>query len=263
MRKKPIQAEPQYVLGEQLEDRGPAGEEAFCTSSNGDSWSLIRDQGEMAVSHVPNPASGGDAVQIDIEAFLSNGADGPEHQALRQLLEKTSNATILIAYDIHPAQGAAYDDLIGAIQSLGAWWHHLETVWIVRSNQKPDEIRDKLKSHIGTDDQLLSRCVSRTFACCPPGSSRRCATERWGPRKVTCQRLFATSSGAIAARSATGTRSRCAGLITASCTDEATNAPGGKATASTPWQSHPCSGGRAMPLTPLSMAQDTERDRRG
>jgi hypothetical protein len=32
---------------------------------------------------------------------------------------------------------------------------HLETVWIVRSNQKPDEIRDKLKSYIGTDDQLL------------------------------------------------------------------------------------------------------------
>jgi hypothetical protein len=136
---------------------GRPAKEAFYTSSNGDSWSLIRDQGEMAVSHVPNPASGGDAVQIDIEAFLSNGADGPEHQALRQLLEKTSNATILIAYDIHPAQGAAYDDLIGAIQSLGAWWHHLETVWIVRSNQKPDEIRDKLKSHIGTDDQLISR----------------------------------------------------------------------------------------------------------
>jgi hypothetical protein len=70
-------------------------------------------------------------------------------------LEKTSNATILIAYDIHPAQGAAYDDLISAIHSLGAWWHHLETVWIVRSNEKPDEIRDKLKSYIGTDDQLL------------------------------------------------------------------------------------------------------------
>jgi hypothetical protein len=157
MRKKPVQAEPHYVLGEQLEDRGPAGENTFYTSGNGDSWSLIRDPmtGAVAVRHVANPASGGNAAQIDIETFLSDGADGPEHQALRHLLDKTRNATILIAYDIHPAQGAAYDDLISAIQSLGAWWHHLETVWIVRSNQKPDEIRDKLKSYIGTDDQLL------------------------------------------------------------------------------------------------------------
>jgi hypothetical protein len=157
MRKYPIQTEPQYVLGEQVEDRGPTDEKIFYTSSNGDWWSLIRDQttGAVAIRHVANPSSGGNTTQIDIETFLSNGADGPEHQALGRLVEKTSNATILIAYDIHPAQGAAYDDLISAIQSLGAWWHHLETVWIVRSNQKPDEIRDKLRSHIGTDDQLL------------------------------------------------------------------------------------------------------------
>jgi hypothetical protein len=157
MRKKQVQAQPQYVLGEQLEDRGPPSEKTFYAGGNGDTWSLIQDQttGAVAVKHLPSPSLGGNATQIDIETFLSNGADGPEHQALRHLLEKTSNATILIAYDIHPAQGAAYDDLISAIQSLGAWWHHLETVWIVRSNQKPDEIRDKLKSYIGTDDQLL------------------------------------------------------------------------------------------------------------
>jgi hypothetical protein len=157
MHKYPIQAEPQYVLGEQVEDRGLVEEKIFYTSSNGDWWSLIRDQTTdvVAIKHVANPSSGGNATQIDIETFLSNGADGPEHQALKRLVEKSSNATILIAYDIHPAEGAAYDDLIGAIQSLGAWWHHLETVWIVRSNQKPDEIRDKLRSHIGTDDQLL------------------------------------------------------------------------------------------------------------
>ena len=43
----------------------------------------------------------------------------------------------------------------GKIIRAQPWWHHPETVWIVRSNQKPDEIRDKLKSYIGTDDQLL------------------------------------------------------------------------------------------------------------
>jgi hypothetical protein len=157
MRKHPIQGEANYVLGQQVEGEGHHGT-LFYKSSNGDTWSLISDHttGAPAVVHAPNASSGGSLSHIDIESFLSNGAAGPEHQALRQLMEKnSSNATILIAYDIHPAQGAGFDDLIAAIQSLGAWWHHLETVWIVRSNQRADEIRDKLKSHIGEDDQLL------------------------------------------------------------------------------------------------------------
>ncbi|KGT79660.1 hypothetical protein MA20_11660 [Bradyrhizobium japonicum] len=64
-------------------------------------------------------------------------------------------ASILIAYDIHPAMEPAYDNLVQAIQSMGAWWHHLETVWIVRSDRTPEEIRDALKIYIGADDQLL------------------------------------------------------------------------------------------------------------
>jgi hypothetical protein len=64
-------------------------------------------------------------------------------------------ATILIAYDIHPTEGRMYDNLIETLQSLGDWWHHLESTWIVRCAHSPREIRDQLKSHIGTDDQLL------------------------------------------------------------------------------------------------------------
>ena len=63
--------------------------------------------------------------------------------------------TILIGYDVHPAEGRAYDELVTAIRSLGVWWHHLETIWIVKSNQSPAAIRDQLKSHVGADDQLL------------------------------------------------------------------------------------------------------------
>ncbi|MEO6841872.1 MAG: hypothetical protein ABI192_14035 [Bradyrhizobium sp.] len=64
-------------------------------------------------------------------------------------------ATILIGYDVHPPEGRAYDDLVRAIQSLGVWWHHLETIWIVKSNQTPAAIRNQLKPHVGADDQLL------------------------------------------------------------------------------------------------------------
>jgi hypothetical protein len=63
--------------------------------------------------------------------------------------------TILIAYDIHPTEGELYDNLIEKIQSLGDWWHHLESTWIVRCAHSAREVRDQLKSCVGIDDQLL------------------------------------------------------------------------------------------------------------
>jgi hypothetical protein len=73
------------------------------------------------------------------------------------LVEKTSAyvTATLIAYDLHAPKGALYDQLVGKIMSLGAWWHHLETIWIVKSIHAPCQIRDQLKPYIGSDDQLL------------------------------------------------------------------------------------------------------------
>lgn len=139
----------------------PISERLIHKSSNGDAWYLTQDKatGLRAIKHVSNPQSGGLISYLEYESFLASGANGPEHQALRHLM-KAGVASILIAYDIHPAQGAAYDDLVQAIQSLGAWWHHLETVWIVRSEKAPEEIRDILKVYIGADDQLLVLDIS-------------------------------------------------------------------------------------------------------
>jgi hypothetical protein len=157
MRKHPIiNGAPHYVLGEQTAPE-PASDRLFYKSSNGDSWSLVRNPttGALMVTHTPNAPSGGKVSHVDIETFLSKDTLGPEHQALRHLLEKSNNATILIAYDIHSTTDTAYDDLTAAILSLGAWWHHMETVWIVRSERTPDEIREQLQRYIGSDDQLL------------------------------------------------------------------------------------------------------------
>jgi hypothetical protein len=89
---------------------------------------------------------------------------GPEQKALRHLLNQDHLSTILIAYDVHPMQASAYHDLGEAIRSLGAWWHHLETVWIVRSGKTPGEIRDKLAGYINVDDQLLVADITRSRA---------------------------------------------------------------------------------------------------
>ena len=159
MRKHPIQGAFKYALGRQIEEQpAPSDSELIYESSNGDSWYLTRDPqtGARAVMHRPNPQSGGQASYIEIERFLSEGANGPEHQALRRLMEKSPRmATILIAYDIHSPEGEACDNLTEKIRSLGAWWHHLETTWIVKSVHTPAEIRDQLRAYIGIDDQLL------------------------------------------------------------------------------------------------------------
>ena len=42
-------------------------------------------------------------------------------------------STKLIAYDLN-APGQNYDDLIKAIKGLGAWWHHLDSTWLVKSD---------------------------------------------------------------------------------------------------------------------------------
>ena len=76
----------------------------FYESSNGDRWYLSRDpaSGSGAVKHVGNAPSGGHVSYLQIDSLLSSG-NGPEHQALKHFIEKPK-ATILIAYDIHPAR---------------------------------------------------------------------------------------------------------------------------------------------------------------
>jgi hypothetical protein len=158
MRVHPIRGAFRYVLGQQVADTLPSADvKLLYESSNGDSWWLTKDPatGGQAVLHRPNPQSGGRESMIEVEKFLSTGADGPEHQAVRRSIEANPLATLLIAYDIHPSGGEAYQNLINVIKSLGNWWHHLETIWIVQSDQTPGQIRDQLKSYIGHKDQLL------------------------------------------------------------------------------------------------------------
>ena len=56
-------------------------------SANGDAWYLRRDVSDrVCVEHVPNAPSGGNVSQVAIGTFLARGAQGPEHQALLDLI---------------------------------------------------------------------------------------------------------------------------------------------------------------------------------
>jgi hypothetical protein len=84
MRKHPIRSHPSYVLGEEVDQGQP-----FYGSSNGDVWFLTLDaaSGRRVVVHRPNAQSGGKVSLIPVETFLQERPDGPQHQALRQLIK--------------------------------------------------------------------------------------------------------------------------------------------------------------------------------
>ena len=64
-------------------------------------------------------------------------------------------ATYIVGYDIHPSKGETYGDLIEAIKSYGTWWHHLDSTWLIVTDDPAAEIRNNLKKHLQSDDQLL------------------------------------------------------------------------------------------------------------
>ena len=76
---------------------------ALYNSSNGDNWSLQRNRdGNVVVSHQANGASGGQPAEIDLGTFLAEANQGPQHQALRQLIgELIESNAIPAEYDDH------------------------------------------------------------------------------------------------------------------------------------------------------------------
>jgi len=69
----------------------------FFTSSNGDRWSLGRDEdtGSAFVVHKANRPSGGSVTELDIETFLGRNPDAPEGRALLQLIGTLLNGRTL------------------------------------------------------------------------------------------------------------------------------------------------------------------------
>lgn len=83
------QAHPLDEMDPVEESCGPEKQMEFAASSNGDRWFLCGDgkrEGAF-VLHRANPASGGHETRRSIDAFLDLKPNGPEHEALRALLQ--------------------------------------------------------------------------------------------------------------------------------------------------------------------------------
>jgi hypothetical protein len=63
--------------------------------------------------------------------------------------------TILIGYDLN-RPGQNYAELIAAIKDLGAWWHRLDSTWLVKTWLSPTEVRDELRPYMDSGDEILT-----------------------------------------------------------------------------------------------------------
>ena len=71
--------------------------------------------------------------------------------------------TFLIGYDLN-APEQKYSGLHRKIRSLGSYWHHLGSTWLVTSELTAAKIRDALKPFLDSDDELLVVRVTKRGA---------------------------------------------------------------------------------------------------
>jgi hypothetical protein len=66
--------------------------------------------------------------------------------------------TYLISYDLN-RPGQDYTDLIEALKRFPNWWHHLDSTWVVRSQQSAIDICRSLIRYLDDNDEILVASV--------------------------------------------------------------------------------------------------------
>lgn len=69
---------------------------------------------------------------------------------------------LLITYDLkRPVQN--YAALHEEIKKSGTWWHHLESTWIIQTNETPQQCFARLARHIDQNDSMLIIEVKKNY----------------------------------------------------------------------------------------------------
>ena len=68
-----------------------------------------------------------------------------------------------INYDLNRA-GQNYNELHNAIKSCGAWWHCLDSHWLVDTNLTASAIWDKLAPHVDDNDRFFIVGITRDYS---------------------------------------------------------------------------------------------------
>ena len=61
---------------------------------------------------------------------------------------------LLITYDLN-SPGKNYENLYKEIKSEGWWWHHLDSTWLIKTNNNPKYWYNKLKPFLDSNDYIF------------------------------------------------------------------------------------------------------------
>jgi hypothetical protein len=81
-----------------------------------------------------------------------NETQGGENQY--KLTEGAVMNRILISYDLN-TPGQDYPNLIERLKSYGTWWHHLDSLWIIKTSESASMVHDVIRTYLDTNDELL------------------------------------------------------------------------------------------------------------
>lgn len=62
--------------------------------------------------------------------------------------------TIFVGYDLNKT-GQDYSKLVKRLKEYGTWWHHLDSTWLIKTEQTAVEVRNVLAKLIDANDELL------------------------------------------------------------------------------------------------------------
>lgn len=65
----------------------------------------------------------------------------------------------VISYDLK-SPGKDYSSLYEVIKSFGAWWHYLDSTWIIRSQRSVSDISDLIRQRMDANDRLIVAAIS-------------------------------------------------------------------------------------------------------
>lgn len=63
-------------------------------------------------------------------------------------------SALLITYDLNKP-GQNYQGLYEEIKSFGAWWHHLDSTWIVDTRLTVETVADRIRTKVDDSDHFL------------------------------------------------------------------------------------------------------------
>lgn len=77
---------------------------------------------------------------------------------------------LLISYDLRNPE-KDYSSFYNEIKNAGTWWHHLESTWLIRTNDDVEMLYSKLAKHIFKNDGLLIIEIQDNYSGWLPGDA--------------------------------------------------------------------------------------------